>query len=134
MKSHYQDTPKQKIKYNEPKFKVKICLATNFLVKMLYATNKLCHSACLCTPSGNPKLTLWLSLSVLHYFSSSPKWVVAKRELFCYNPLNLPHLSSSKAHTYGALCSDNCILFCYLCFKGFLSNCNGIFFACFDIF
>ena len=35
--------------------------------------NKLRLSAYLCTPSGNPKLALWLSLSILHYFSKAPK-------------------------------------------------------------
>ena len=38
-------------------------------------TNSLRHSAYLCTPSGNPKLALWLSLSVLNLFSNSPEEV-----------------------------------------------------------
>ena len=40
---------------------------------LLYAMNKLRLSAYLCTPSGNPKLALWLSLSILHYFSKALK-------------------------------------------------------------
>ena len=38
---------------------------------LLYAMNKLRLSAYLCTPSGIPKLKLWLSLSILHYFSEA---------------------------------------------------------------
>ena len=36
---------------------------------LLYAMNKLRLSAYTHTPSGIPKLKLWLSLSILHYFS-----------------------------------------------------------------
>ncbi len=39
---------------------------------ILFVTNKLRLSTYLCTPSGNPKLTLWLSLSVLEQFFLSP--------------------------------------------------------------
>ena len=44
-------------------------------------TNSLRHSAYLCTPSGNPKLALWLSLSVLNLFSNSPEKVNVKKSI-----------------------------------------------------
>ena len=42
-------------------------------IKSLFATNKLRLSAYPCTPSGFPKLTLWLSLLVLKHFFLSPQ-------------------------------------------------------------
>ena len=41
--------------------------------KSFLAINKLRLSAYLCTPSGNPKLALWLSLSIPKLFSYPPR-------------------------------------------------------------
>ena len=62
----------------------------------LFATNKLRLSAYPRTPSGNPKLTLWLSLSVLKNFSYPLKEEAVKKQKF-FNSLFFYYIGNTGA-------------------------------------